>query len=88
MGREQNQFYQVLQQANMRVIQMISTSINAASEKVAKDKKLTVIVNKDACFYYTPALDVTDLVVKAMDTTYEQEAKKAPAAPVTEGKPQ
>ncbi|MBI3236785.1 MAG: OmpH family outer membrane protein, partial [Chlamydiales bacterium] len=45
MNRYQNQYYQVLNQANMRVIQTISNGINTASEKVARDKKLTVVVN-------------------------------------------
>jgi outer membrane protein len=76
MNRYQNQYYQVLNQANMRIMQTVSTGINAASEKVAKDKKLTVVVNKDACFYFSPALDVTSQVVVEMDKNYEQETKK------------
>ncbi|MBS0652430.1 MAG: OmpH family outer membrane protein [Verrucomicrobia bacterium] len=84
MNRYQNQYYQVLNQANMRIIQTISNGINTASEKVAKDKKLTVVVNKDACFYFSPTLDVTNQVVSEMDKTFDNEAKKqavAPAAP-------
>ncbi len=84
MNRYQNQYYQVLNQANMRIIQTISNGINTASEKVAKDKKLTVVVNKDACFYFSPVLDVTNQVVTEMDKSFEIEAKKqatAPAAP-------
>ncbi|MBY0529457.1 MAG: OmpH family outer membrane protein [Rhabdochlamydiaceae bacterium] len=80
MNRYQNQYYQVLNQANMRIMQTISSGINAASEKVAKDKKLAVVVNKDACFYFSPALDVTGPVVVEMDKNYEQENKKQPAA--------
>lgn len=84
MNRYQNQYYQVLNQANMRIIQTISNGINTASEKVAKDKKLTVVVNKDACFYFSPTLDVTNQVVSEMDKSFDSEAKKqavAPAAP-------
>ncbi len=80
MNRYQNQYYQVLNQANMRIIQTISTGITAASEKVARDKKLTVVLNKDACFYLTPALDVTASVVTEMDKNFEQETKKQAAA--------
>ncbi len=81
MSRYQNQYYQVLNQANMRIIQTISNGINAASEKVAKDKKLTVVVNKDACFYFSPVLDVTNQVVTEMDKSFEIESKKPAAAP-------
>lgn len=81
MNRYQNQYYQVLNQANMRIVQTISGGINSAAEKVAKDKKLTVVVNKDACFYYSPTLDVTNQVVSEMDKNFDQEAKKQAATP-------
>lgn len=70
LGRYQNQYYQVMNQANMRIVQTLQTSINSASEKVAKDKKLTMVVNKDACFYYTPALDVTKQIIAEMDKNF------------------
>lgn len=76
LNRYQNQYYQVMNQANMRIMQTMATSINSASEKVAKDKKLNMVVNKDACFYFTPALDVTKLVIDEMD---KQEVKKQAA---------
>lgn len=94
LGRYQNQYYQVLNQANMKIIQSISANINIAAEKVAKDKKLAMVVNKEACFFYTPVLDVTNLVVAEMDKTFELESKKqkatassiAPEATSSEGK--
>jgi outer membrane protein len=76
LGRYQNQYYQVMNQANMRILQTLATSINTASEKVAKDKKLSMVVNKDACFYFTPALDVTNFVIAEMDKNFTQELKK------------
>ncbi len=79
LSRYQNQYYQVMNQANMRIMQTLANSINSASEKVAKDKKLSMVVNKDACFYFTPALDVTSLVVTEMDKNFAQEAKKQAA---------
>lgn len=81
LGRYQNQYYQVLNQANMKIIQSISANINTASEKIAKDKKLAMVVNKEACFFYNPSLDVTNLVVAEMDKTYELEMKKQKVAP-------
>lgn len=88
LGRYQNQYYQVLNQANMRIIQSLSTSINSASEKVAKEKKLAAVVNKDACFFYAPGLDITPLVIAEMDKNFEKDSKKTAAAPAeTEAKP-
>lgn len=102
LNRYQNQYYQVLNQANMRIIQQISGSINAAAEKVAKDKKLTMVVNKEACFFFTPQLEVTNLVVSEMDKMFDKQASasapnaaaqapaketaQAPQAPAAEAK--
>lgn len=79
LNRYQNQYYQVMNQANMRIIQTLSTSINGAAEKVAKDKKLSMIGNKDAFFYYTPVLDVTNLVIIEMDKNFVADSKTAAA---------
>jgi len=79
LSRYQNQYYQVLQQSNMKIMQTLSTSINTASEKVAKDKKLSLIVNKEACFFTSSTLDVTSFVVSEMDKTYDQLAKQQSA---------
>jgi outer membrane protein len=76
LGRYQNQYYQVMNQANMKILQTLSTSINAASEKVAKDRKLNMVVNKEACFYFTPGLDVTNLIIAEMDKNFAQDSKK------------
>lgn len=74
MNRYQNQYYQVLQQANMKVVQNLGAHIQEASEKVAKAKKLTMVINKEACFFFTPTLDVTDAVIAEMDKAYEVKA--------------
>ncbi|NDD58732.1 MAG: OmpH family outer membrane protein [Chlamydiae bacterium] len=79
LNRYQNQFYQVLNQANMKIIQTLSATINTASEKVAKDKKLHMVVNKEACFFYNPNLDITNLVIAEMDKSYEHDSKKIKA---------
>lgn len=83
LARYQNQYYQVLNQANMKLIQVMSSNINTAAEKVAKDKKLTMIVNKDACFFYNPQLEITSAVIAEMDRTFKPEENKAPAAQPT-----
>jgi outer membrane protein len=74
MGRYQNQYYQVMNQANMRIVQTLGASINTASEKVAREKKLGMVVNKDACFYYIPSLDITQAVITEMDKNFTANA--------------
>ncbi len=89
LSRYQNQYYQVMNQANMRIVQTLGNSIQTASEKVAKDKKLSMVVNKDACFYYIPERDVTQFVIVEMDKNFAAEAKKQTASaeePKTETK--
>jgi len=76
LGRYQGQFYQVMNQANMRLIQTMSQHINTASEKVAKTKKLNMIVNKDAVFFYESKLDITPNIIAQMDKSFEEESKK------------
>lgn len=87
LGRYQEQYYQVMNQANMRIIQTMSASINNASEKVAKDKKLSMVLNKDACFYFNPGLDVTSLVVVEMDKNFAQESRKQAGTQVNAAEP-
>lgn len=50
LARYREQYYQVLNQANMRIMESMNTHISAASEKVQKDKKLDAIANKQAFF--------------------------------------
>lgn len=76
MNQYQNQYYQVLNSANMRIIQSLSSMITTASEKVAKDKRLNVVLNKEACFFFSEKLDVTTSVIAEMDKVFEVEAKK------------
>lgn len=76
MGRYQNQFYQVMQQANMKIMQTLASNIQQASEKVAEEKKLTMVMNKEACFFSAPTLDVTNLVIAEMDKSFEKNTAK------------
>lgn len=80
MQQIQAQFYQTLQQANFKVIQKLSEVVTTASEKVAKDLSLDLVVNDETCFFAASPLDITSQVVKQMDSTFEQDAKQTPTA--------
>lgn len=75
LGRSQNQFYQMLNHANYQMVQKIGATIAKAAEKIAGQKKLDYVMNKEACFYIRPDLDVTPLVIGEMDKNFDLEAK-------------
>lgn len=75
LGRYQQQFYQVLQHAQYQMVQKMSSTVAAAAEKIATFKKLDYVMNREACFYIRPDLDVTGLVVAEMDKAFEQDSK-------------
>lgn len=77
MNRYQNQYYQLMQQTNMRVMQQVNQEASQAAEKVAKDKKLLMVINKDACFYYNADFDITSAVIAEMDKRFEANNKTA-----------
>ncbi len=75
LSRYQNQFYQVMQQAQMQFVHKMGVQIARASEKVAKDQKLDYVINKEAFFYYRPELDKTSQVISEMDKNFELDVK-------------
>jgi len=77
MNRYQNQFYQVMNQAQMKMVQTLGASVQNASETVAKNKKLSMVMNKEACFFTNATLDVTPLIIAEMDKQFEAGNKAA-----------
>lgn len=75
--RYQNQFYQVMNQAQTRSMNLLGAQAATASETVAKNKKLDAVLNKEVCFYSAPSLDVTPLVIIEMDKNFDADNKKA-----------
>lgn len=75
LGRYQNQFYQVMNHAQMQMLQKISGTIAKAAERVASEKHLDYVMNKEACFYIRPDLDVTTQVIGEMDKSFELDEK-------------
>jgi len=84
LGRYQSQYYQVMNQANMKLIQLMSAYVSQASETIAKKQKFSVILNKEACFYYEPKQDITAAVIAEMDKSFEKEAKTLKATAASE----
>lgn len=76
LSQHQQQFYQVLNQANYKIIQNISESIGEASKQVAKSKQLDLVINEEGTFFAQPTLDVSNDIVKVLDEMYQKEANK------------
>ena len=69
-GRYQNQFYQLLNQANYKMLQAMHDEVSTAAEKVRASSKLALILNEDSTFAYLPSLDFTQAVVDQMDKEF------------------
>ncbi|NGX28641.1 MAG: hypothetical protein K940chlam1_00825 [Candidatus Anoxychlamydiales bacterium] len=76
LAKYQNQLYQILNQANYFLIQKMSTNISKASEAIAQNRRLDIVLNKEACFYNNPKIDITEQVIHEMDKNYEKETVK------------
>jgi outer membrane protein len=75
MQRYQNQAMQVMNQANMKLVQVMSDRVNTASKTVAMQKKLDFVINKDALFYYLPESEVTKDVIQELDKSFDSTQK-------------
>lgn len=73
--RYQNQYYQLLNQANVKLLQNLNNIICESSDKVRKDKNLNVVFNDEAIFSVDPSYDISEEIVKKMDDRFEQESK-------------
>ncbi len=71
-AENQNQFYQMLSQANYKVLQNIHKQVSIAAEKIRKEKDLTAIVNQETLFAFANNLDLTNEVLSQMNKDYEQ----------------
>lgn len=87
LNRYQNQFYQVLNHANYQMVQKMSGTTAKAAEKVALEKHLDYVMNKEACFYIRSDLDVTTSVIAEMDRAFELEAKAKKVSDAAEDLP-
>jgi|JI9StandDraft_1071089.scaffolds.fasta_scaffold60574_2 outer membrane protein len=75
LNRYQGNYYQILQQANMKLVHTLSEWVAEASDTVSKKDKYTLIVNKEAVFYFDNALDITESVVQEMDKKFDKAGK-------------
>lgn len=75
LNRYQNQYYQAMQQAQMGLMQKLHDLVNEASSLVAKNQKLSMVISKEAAFYYSSSLDITSAVIAELDKRFEKEGR-------------
>lgn len=76
LGQIQGQYYQALSQANTKILQKLSDIVTEASNQVAKEQKLDLILSEESTFFFSPTLDISHQVIAAMDVMFDKEAKE------------
>lgn len=76
LGQIQGQYYQALSQANGKILQKLSDMVADASNQVAKEQKLDLILSEESSFFFSPALDISHQVIAAMDVMFDKEARE------------
>lgn len=75
LSQLQSQAYQSLNQTNFKVVQSLAEKVAQASEAVAKENNIDIVLNDEIAFFYTHALDISTKVIDKMDQLFDQEAK-------------
>lgn len=75
--QQQNQFYQTLSQTNVAVIQKLNEIVTQVSSEVAKKSNIDIVLNEESCFFSVPSLDISPMIIRAMDEAFEKEAKES-----------
>lgn len=73
--QQQNQFYQQLSQTNILVVQKLTEAVTKATEEVAKANKIDIVLNEESIFFAAPAIDISPLVIRLLDDTFEKDSK-------------
>ena len=73
--RYQNQFYQLLNQANYKMLQSMHDSVSSAAEAIRVKNKLGLVINEESAFAYSPSLDLTKATVEEMNRVFDLQNK-------------
>lgn len=73
-ARYQNQFYQMLNQANYKMIQSMHDRVASASEKIRERNHLGFVFNEDSTFAYASSYDMTNQVVDELNKQFDLES--------------
>lgn len=74
LAGQQQEYMQVLQQTNMKVIQNMNDLVGKAASGIAKAEKYDLILNEEVIFSSSPELDITGRVVASLDADFDKDA--------------
>lgn len=74
LSGQQQEYMQVLQQTNLKVIQNMNDLVTKAANGIAKSEGYDIILNEEGVFSSSPDLDITNKVVASLDANFEKEA--------------
>lgn len=77
MNQLQQQYYQSLNQTNMKIVQSLADLVAQAAEQVAKEEQYDILLNDESAFYYDKSLDISPRIVVKMDKQFDEEEQKA-----------
>lgn len=86
LSQQQNQYYQLLNQTNYQIVQKMNDLITQSASKVATEKNLKLILNEEACFFRSSALDISKDVIAELDTLFAKEVVKTEAPKIEASK--
>jgi outer membrane protein len=72
----QEQFYQVINQAQLRLGQKIAHAIANAAKEVAEKKGLSLILSQESFFFASPEIDYTKDIIEIMDNQFDSNPPK------------
>ena len=70
-SQQRDEYYQMLQQAHMGVVQLMHDAISQAAKQVSQDRGITCTLNEEACFFYSSGLDLSKDVVLQLDKMFD-----------------
>lgn len=75
----QQQAYQALNQAQMKMFQNVNAEVAKSAEYLASQNKLDLVINQETCFYFKRPLEMTQMVVQDLNRHFQPEESTANA---------
>lgn len=77
LSQQQNQYYNMLQQANFQIVQAVTEAVSDAAKKVAAAKGLDLTLNEEVCFSHNDAFGISKEVIAQMDAAFDKKQTEA-----------
>jgi outer membrane protein len=71
LNQIQTQYYQTLNQANMKIVQILHEAVAIASKTVANNKNIDLIINEESSFFYNEKYDISQDIIVEMNKNYD-----------------